>query len=131
MVDINEMNLRDYKMIEINESVFTLIKDHATIKEAFIIDELQSYMDLKDPSNPKWVTPVRVRLQEKKDWKQKASEAIIKHIMGSNLIRSKVCEKPYGDTCGYCHKCNINQKIIINAILKDLNLEDKNGRKFE
>ena len=60
------------------KETFTLIKDVATIKEAFIIDELQSYMDLSDPSNPFWVTPVRVRLQEKKDWEMKVKNAIEK-----------------------------------------------------
>lgn len=112
-------------MKKINEAVFTLIKDHATIKEAFIIDELQSYMDLKEPSTPKWVNPVKVRLQEKKDWESKASEVIKKHIIGSNLVRSKVCEKPYGDACGYCHKCNQNQELVINAILKDLGIDEE------
>ena len=43
-------------------------EDYATIKEAFIIDELQKYMDLSNPSEPKWVENVRLRLQEKKDW---------------------------------------------------------------
>ena len=42
-----------------------LFKDHATIKEAFIIDQLQEYMDLSDPSNPRWINQVRLRLQEK------------------------------------------------------------------
>jgi hypothetical protein len=45
-----------------------LLRDYATIKEAFIIDELQKYMDLSNPSEPKWVENVRLRLQEKKDW---------------------------------------------------------------
>jgi len=58
------------------KNVYKLIQDIATIKEAFIIDELQSYMDLKDPSNPKWAQLVRVRLQEKKDWEQRVKGAI-------------------------------------------------------
>lgn len=56
--------------------------------------------------------------------KEKVKESIRKHIIGSNLVRSKVCEKPYGDTCGYCHKCNQNQELVINAILQDLGIEE-------
>jgi hypothetical protein len=57
------------KWKEFHEKPFTLQQDTALIKEVFILDQLQSYMDLKDPANPKWVQPVRLRLQEKGDWK--------------------------------------------------------------
>ena len=83
---------RNKKMKEINEGVFTLIKDHATIKEAFIVDELQSYMDLKDPSNPKWVTPVRVRLQKKKDWEQKIKDYFNKFDKHDTLMVGGIIE---------------------------------------
>ena len=63
---------------ELNKSIYTLLQDAATIKEAFIVDELQSYMDLSDPSNPIWIQPVRVRLQEKRDWEQRQREVIIR-----------------------------------------------------
>jgi len=53
-------------------------KDIATIKETFIIDELQKYMDLSNPSEPKWIEPVRLRLQEKEDWKIQCKKAIEK-----------------------------------------------------
>ena len=61
-----------------------LFKDHATIKEAFIIDQLQEYMDLSDPSNPRWINQVRLRLQEKKDWEEKVREAIDKFYYSIN-----------------------------------------------
>jgi len=53
-----------------------LLRDYATIKEAFIIDELQKYMDLSNPSEPKWVENVRLRLQEKKDWEIEKEQAL-------------------------------------------------------
>jgi hypothetical protein len=52
-------------------------------------------------------------------------DALVRHIIGSNLARSKVCEQPYGDSCGYCHKCTQNQKTIINTICEELGLEKK------
>lgn len=61
-------------MKEMEKAIFTLINDHATIKEAFIIDELQSYMDLSNPSKPLWTTPVRLRLKELNEHKQKVKE---------------------------------------------------------
>ena len=63
-------NLEEMTTTKMKEAIYKLIQDTNTIKEAFIIDELQSYMDLSDTSNPKWIKPVRVRLQEKKDWEQ-------------------------------------------------------------
>ena len=69
-----ENNLpKDYKGTYVK-----LISDNATIKEAFIFEELQSYMDLSDPANPKWITPVKLRLQEKKDWEENVKAAIEK-----------------------------------------------------
>lgn len=56
--------------------------------------------------------------------KEIVKNSLIKNVMGSHLARSKVCEKPYGDICGYCYRCNQNQKILINAILKELGLEN-------
>jgi len=63
--------------------VETLLKDVATVKEAFIIDELQKYMDLTQKP-PVWVEPVRLRLQEKDDWKRQCEYAIEKCISRSN-----------------------------------------------
>ena len=63
----------------LDKAKYTLLQDVSTIKEVFIIDELQAYMDLSDTANPKWVQPVRVRLQEKNDWEQRVREAIIRH----------------------------------------------------
>jgi len=60
------------------KATYTLLKDVATLKEAFIIDELQSYMDLSDPSNPTWSQAVRLRLLEIQDYKQKVREVIDK-----------------------------------------------------
>jgi len=57
-----------------------LIVSKEVLKEAFIIDELQAHMDLKDPANPKWIEPVRLRLQEKKDWEDNARYAIKKKM---------------------------------------------------
>ena len=57
-------------------TVFTLLKDVATIKEAFIIDELKSYMDFTNPSKPVWTKEVRLRLQEKKDWEFNLKQSI-------------------------------------------------------
>lgn len=63
------------------EIAFKLIQDIVTMKEAFIIEELQAYMDLSDPANPKWVVPVRLRLQEKKDWKKQVAGVIEKALL--------------------------------------------------
>ena len=60
------------------EAIHKLLKDVETGREAFVLEELQSYMDLKDSANPVWITPVRLRLQEKKDWENKVKEAIQK-----------------------------------------------------
>jgi hypothetical protein len=84
----NETDWTRYKIKETNtlkidvevtpdKIVETLLKDVATVKEAFIIDELQKYMDLtKNP--PTWVEPVRLRLQEKEDWKREVKQVIEK-----------------------------------------------------
>lgn len=59
------------------EGVTELMKDHLTLKEAFIIEQLQGYMDLsKNP--PVWIEPVRLRLQEKEDWKRQVKNVINK-----------------------------------------------------
>jgi hypothetical protein len=60
------------------------IKDIATAREAFIIDELQKYMDLTNPSEPKWINSVRLRLQEKEDWKNKVRDVIARIITIDN-----------------------------------------------
>ena len=49
---------------ELEKAIFKLCKDEATLKEAFIIDELQKYMDLSNPSKPEWIGKVRLRLKE-------------------------------------------------------------------
>jgi hypothetical protein len=46
------------------------------IKEAFIIEELQKYVDTSDPPKLVWNEQVRVRLQEKKDWQQQLLRAL-------------------------------------------------------
>ena len=93
---MSEENITSTSIIRINpfprwmarEEKYKLLQDSNTIKEAFIIDELQSYMDLKDPSNPKWVKPVRVRLQEKGDWKRELLEAysLLKASLGESFF---------------------------------------------
>jgi hypothetical protein len=60
------------------------IKDVATAREAFIIDELQKYMDLSNPSEPKWIESVRLRLQEKEDWKNRVRDVIARIITIDN-----------------------------------------------
>jgi len=98
---------------DIEKAKFKLIHDIATIKEAFIIDELQSYMDLSDPSNPKWIEPVRLRLQEKEDWKRRVKEAISKHfVIGINIANGTK-----GKTEAHC--------ITWDKFLKELGLNEK------
>ena len=50
--------------------------------------------------------------------KQIVKEAIIK---GLTVLISPECEKPYGDTCGYCTSCKRYQQKISDRILKELN----------
>jgi len=56
--------------------------------------------------------------------KQRVKQGLIKHIKGSQSTRSPVCEKPYGDKCGYCFKCGQHQELILNALFQELGLED-------
>jgi len=74
-----------------------LLRDYATIKEAFIIDELQKYMDLSNPSEPKWVENVRLRLQEKKDWEIEKEQAL-----ANQKQKYKDMLKNSLKLCGYC-----------------------------
>ena len=84
---------------ELEKAKYTLLQDISTIKEIFIIDELKSYMDLSDTTNPKWVQPVRVRLQEKKDWESKVVQAIceceeeLKDYKGATRLAGRLLKK--------------------------------------
>lgn len=57
----------------------TLLRDHATIKEAFIVEQLQGYMDLTT-SPPTWVESVKLRLQEKEDWVKEIQSRVARKI---------------------------------------------------
>lgn len=61
-----------------------LIKEQATIREIFIIDELQKYMDFQKTNDGElkifWNEPVRLRLQEKKDWKESVRTELNKSL---------------------------------------------------
>ncbi len=58
------------------EIVRKFIENSAAIREAFIIEELQSYMDVSNPSKPTWVERVKLRLQEKEDWKREIEDKL-------------------------------------------------------
>jgi hypothetical protein len=82
-VDEGSTSGNDY-ILEIDfsekEDTKNLIKDSAIAKEAFIIEELQKYMDLSNPSEPKWIGLVRLRLQEKEDWKNRVRDVMARII---------------------------------------------------
>ena len=74
----------DFYILEVNNNTDNknyLLRDVATVKEAFIIDELQKYMDLSNPDNPKWVESVRLRLQDKEDWKNRVRQVLRKYLV--------------------------------------------------
>ena len=73
-----EGTIKSLDDLNIREKVNELLKDHATIKETFIIDQLQTYMVGNKKGGMDWVEPVRLRLQEKEDWKREVENAIDK-----------------------------------------------------
>lgn len=96
--------VESYCGIKIEKLNEILTKDSATVKEAFIIDELQKYMDLtKNP--PVWVEPVRLRLQEKEDWKRITIDIINK------LTKGYGCDCQGGD-CPCCAVLTFKNKLI-------------------
>ena len=60
------------------EETNKLIAESTTAKDIFILEQLQSYMCFTPPSTITWNEPVRLRLQEKKDWEERARQAIRK-----------------------------------------------------
>lgn len=48
----------------LKDTMIELIKKSAEFNECFIFETLQDYMDLSDPSNPKWISNVRLRMWE-------------------------------------------------------------------
>ena len=52
------------KLKTLKDAMINLIKKSAEFEESFIFERLQEYMDLSDPTNPKWNSNVRIRMVE-------------------------------------------------------------------
>ena len=60
-----------------------------------LIDGNYTLVPLSDPSNPKWEQPVRLRLQEINDYKQKVKEIVSKNgrHFGSDEVIEPICQR--------------------------------------
>jgi hypothetical protein len=58
----------------LSEEHAKLLKDHFTLKEAFLVEELQGHMIQNVDGTYSWSQEVKLRLQEKKDWEEKLKE---------------------------------------------------------
>lgn len=56
--------------------------------------------------------------------KQRVKEAIEKRIRGNSLVRHELCDKPYGDDCGYCEFCRQTQAMLLKVLFEELGLDE-------
>ena len=67
------------------DTIYKLIEEQSVIKEGYIFEELQAYMDFKD-NNATWKQGVRLRLKENKeankDGRNEAIDDVLKLING-------------------------------------------------
>lgn len=75
----------------LKEAMINLIKKSFELKENFVFEKLQEYMDLSDPLNPKWTENVRIRMLEIHEAREDARKEERKRI--KEIIEEK--EKKY------------------------------------
>jgi biotin-(acetyl-CoA carboxylase) ligase len=64
--------------VELKEVIINLINQSSRFRENFIFEEMQGYMNLSDPTNPKWNENVRLRMIENNEAFQEGSKQTLK-----------------------------------------------------